>query len=89
MCESALPDLFRCGDLKITTAKYIYYFVYDLFVSTQLEPEVLLAAIVLFARLMQRYNVTRHTLRGALVTCVMLESKVNDDRSMKLPSFAR
>ena len=57
--------------------------------KTQLEPEVLVCGFVLFRRLCERYKITRHTIRLCLVTCLMIESKINDDRSMKLQSFSR
>ena len=88
--KSELPDLFKLDSGMKITQKHIYEdIVFRLYRKTQLEPEVLICAAVLFRKLLQHCKVTRFTLKVALCACIMIESKLNDDRGMKLPSFAR
>lgn len=44
---------------------------------------------MLFRKVCELRKITRHTIKRCLVTCLMIESKINDDRSMKLQSFSR
>ncbi|CAL6060952.1 Cyclin [Hexamita inflata] len=60
-----------------------------MFEKTKLEPEVLLCTVVMFQKILQLYKITRYTLKPILSTIIMIQSKLNDDRGMKLPSFAR
>lgn len=85
-----LPQEFRDDEgLKLTT-KHIYdEIVFRTYRKAQLEPEVLVCGFVLFKQVCKRYKITRHTIKRCLVTCLMIESKINDDRSMKLQSFSR
>lgn len=85
-----LPAEFRDAEGLKLTAQHVYdEVVFRAYRKTQLEPEVLVCGFALFQKLCERHKVTRHTLKRSLVTCLMIESKINDDRSMKLQSFAR
>ena len=85
-----MPPVFADQKGIKLTKKHIYdEIVYRVYRKTKLEPEVLICGFILFQKIIGQYKVTRHTIKICLVTCLMIESKVNDDRSMLLKSFSR
>ncbi|GKT31863.1 hypothetical protein ADUPG1_006193 [Aduncisulcus paluster] len=85
-----MPCVFDHGhDSEDPTFDSIYSFIHSLFKKARIEPECLLAGIVLMRRYLEKYTgLSPNNWKRLLFTCLMLGSKSQDDVSCTSRSFS-